>query len=74
MSCRGKCWDNAAVESFFASLKKEPVHHECYATRGEARASILERIEAFYHRVRRQSALGYAAPAEYERTHNPTHR
>ena len=74
MSRRGDCWDNAPMESFFASLKKELVFHEDYATREEARASIFEYIEAFYNRVRRHSALGYVAPAEFERTHNPTHR
>ena len=74
MSRRGDCWDNAPMESFFASLKKELVHHEDYATRAAARASIFEYIEAFYNRVRRHSSLGYVAPAEYERTHNPTHR
>ena len=74
MSRRGDCWDNAPAESFFASLKKELVHHEDYATRTQAKASIFEYIEAFYNRVRRHSALGYVAPAEYERAHNPTHR
>ncbi len=74
MSRRGNCWDNAPVESFFASLKKELVHHEDYATRDEAKASLFEYVEAFYNRVRRHSSLGYVAPAEYERTHNPTHR
>jgi putative transposase len=74
MSRRGDCWDNAPMESFFASLKKELVHHEDYATRDQARASIFEYIEAFYNRVRRHSALGYVAPAEYERTHNQPHR
>jgi putative transposase len=74
MSRRGNCWDNAPMESFFASLKKELVHDENYATRDEARASIFEYIEAFYNRVRRHSTLGYVAPTEYERTHNPTHR
>ena len=74
MSRRGDCWDNAPMESFFASLKKELVHHEDYATRAEARASIFEYIETFYNRVRRHSSLGYVAPDEYERTHNQTHR
>ena len=74
MSRRGNCWDNAPMESFFASLKKELVHDEDYATRDEATASIFESIEAFYNRVRRHSTLGYVAPAEYERMHNPTHR
>jgi putative transposase len=74
MSRRGDCWDNAPMESFFASLKKELVHHEDYATPDQARASIFEYIEAFYNRVRRHSSLGYVAPAEYERTHNQNHR
>ena len=74
MSRRGNCWDNAPIESFFASLKKELVHHEDYATRAEATGSIFEYIEAFYNRVRRHSSLEYVAPVEYERTHNPTHR
>jgi len=74
MSRRGNCWDNAPMESFFASLKKELVHDEDYATREHAKASIFEYIEAFYNRVRRHSTLGYVAPVEYERTHNPTHR
>jgi transposase InsO family protein len=66
MSRRGDCWDNAPMESFFATLKKELVHHESYRTRGGARASVFEYIEAFYNRVRRHSALGYKSPAEYE--------
>jgi len=74
MSRRGDCWDNAVMESFFASLKKELVHGEDYATRDEAKASIFEYIETFYNRVRRHSSLEYVAPAEYERTYNPIHR
>jgi transposase InsO family protein len=68
MSGVGQCWDNAPMESFFASLKKELVHHEDYATRAEARASIFEYIEMFYNRQRRHSTLGYVSPAEYERS------
>jgi putative transposase len=71
MSRVAQCWDNAPVESFFASLKRELVHDEHYTTRGQARASIFEYVEAFYNRVRRHSALGYVSPAEFERTHNP---
>ena len=74
MSRRGNCWDNAPAESFFASLKKELIHGENYATREEARASIFEYVEVFYNRVRRHSSLGYLAPTEFERTHNLTHR
>jgi len=66
MSRRGDCWDNAPMESFFASLKKELVHDEDYATRDEARASIFEYIETFYNRVRRHSTLGYLSPVNYE--------
>lgn len=66
MSRRGDCWDNAPMESFFASLKKELIHHENYQTRAEARASVFEYIEVFYNRVRRHSALGYLSPVEYE--------
>jgi transposase InsO family protein len=62
------------VEGTDGSFKKELVHHEDYATRDEARASIFEYIEAFYNRVRRHSSLGYVAPAEYERTHNRNRR
>ena len=62
----GQCWDNAPMESFFASLKKELVHQEDYLTRAEARASIFEYIEMFYNNQRRHSSLGYVSPAEYE--------
>ena len=74
MSRKGDCWDNAPMESFFASLKKELVHREDYATREQAKASIFESIEVFDNRIRRHSSLGYVAPAEYERTHNRPHR
>ena len=73
MSRVAQCWDNAPVESFFASLKREPVHDEHYTTREQARASIFEYVEAFYNRVRRHSALGHVSPAEFERSHNPNH-
>lgn len=67
MSRRANCWDNAPMESFFATLKKELVHDKDYQTRHEAKASLFEYIEVFYNRVRRHSALGYKSPAEYER-------
>jgi len=66
MSRVGQCWDNAPMESFFATLKKELVHHEDYQSRAEARASIVEYIETFYNPKRRHSALGYLSPAEFE--------
>jgi putative transposase len=73
MSRVAQCWDNAPVESFFASLKRELVHDERYTTREQATASIFEYVEAFYNRVRRHSSLRFLSPAEFERTHNPKH-
>jgi transposase InsO family protein len=66
MSRKGNCWDNAPMESFFATLKKEIVHSEDYLTRAEARQSIFEYIEVFYNRVRRHSALNYLSPVNFE--------
>jgi putative transposase len=66
MSRRANCWDNAPMESFFASLKKELIHGETFATREQAKARIFEYIEVFFNRVRRHSSLGYKSPAEYE--------
>jgi transposase InsO family protein len=66
MSNKGDCWDNAAMESFWATLKTELVHHEHYATRAEARASIFEYVEAFYNRKRLHSSLGYKSPEAFE--------
>jgi len=68
MSRRADCWDNAPMESFFASLKKELVHGADFATRAEARAAIVEYIEVFYNNQRRHSSLGYVSPAAYEHT------
>jgi putative transposase len=65
MSRKGNCWDNAPMESFFATLKKELVHHEHYRTHAEARHSLFEYIEVFYNRVRSHSALSYKSPAQF---------
>src|SRR5690349_15388787 len=64
MSRKGSCLDNAPMESFFASLKKEHVHHVHVRTRAEARAAVLEYVEIFSNRQRLRSALGYRTPAE----------
>ena len=66
MSGKGDCWDNAAMESFFATLKTELVNHEDYATREQARASVFEYIEVFYNRKRLHSSLGYLSPEQFE--------
>ena len=65
-SRRGNCWDNAPMESFFASLKKDLVFRESFATRAVAERSIFEYVEVFYNRVRLHSSLGYVAPATFE--------
>lgn len=65
MSRKGNCWDNAAMESFFNSLKNERVHHQRYGSRESAKRDIFDYIEGFYNRRRRHSTLGYASPAEY---------
>lgn len=70
MSGKGDCWDNAAMESFWATLKTELVHHEQYATHEQARASIFEYLEVFYNRKRMHSTLGYLSPESFEASLN----
>ena len=70
MSGRGECWDNAVMESLWSTLKTECVHHEQYATRAQARASIFEYIEVFYNRKRLHSSLGYVSPEMLEASLN----
>ena len=65
MSRKGNCWDNACVESFFGTLKRELVYHRHYTTREDATQDIFEYIEVFYNRKRRHSTLGDDSPAEY---------
>ena len=67
MSRKGNCWDNAPVESFFGTLKREHTSFEDYKTREEAKQSVFEWIEVFYNRQRLHSTLGYLSPEEYER-------
>ncbi|MBX9581502.1 MAG: IS3 family transposase [Gemmataceae bacterium] len=73
MSRVAQCWDNAPVESFFGTLKRE-LGVEVFADRGQARAAIFEYLEVFYNRARRHSSLGYVSPDEFERAHNQAHR
>jgi putative transposase len=53
------------MESFWASLKKEQIHHQHYATRAEAKADIFDYIECFYNTIRRHSALGNRSPLDF---------
>jgi transposase InsO family protein len=66
MSRTGDCWDNAAMESFWSTLKRELVDGQNYATHDEARRSIFEYIQVFYNRTRRHSAIGYVSPEQFE--------
>jgi putative transposase len=68
MSRSGDCWDNAAMESFFSTLKIERTNRTNYQTRDEARADVFDYIERFYNLRRRHSTLGYLSPIEYERS------
>lgn len=66
MSRKGNCWDNAAMESFFHSLKTECVNHENFKTRDDAKKIIFDYIEVFYNKQRRHSFLNYMSPENYE--------
>ena len=65
MSNKGNCFDNAMMESFFSSLKKELVYLMTFHSKDQARRSIFEYIEIFYNRQRRHSALNYKSPLAY---------
>ena len=67
MSRSGNVWDNAAMESFFSSLKTERTTTKIYRTRDEARADVFDYIERFYNTTRRHSTIGYLSPVEFER-------
>jgi putative transposase len=66
MSRSGNVWDNAAMESFFSSLKTERIRRKTYRTRDEARADVFDYIERFYNPKRRHSTIGYLSPMEFE--------
>jgi len=66
MSRAGNVWDNAAMESFFSSLKTERTERKTYRTRDEARADVFDYIERFYNPKRRHSTIGYLSPIEFE--------
>ena len=66
MSRSGNVWDNAAMESFFSSLKTERTARKTYRTRAEAKADVFDYIECFYNPKRRHSTIGYLSPMEFE--------
>jgi putative transposase len=67
MSRSGNVWDNAAMESFFSSLKTERTARKVYRTRNQARADVFDYIELIYNPQRRHSTIGYLSPMEFER-------
>jgi putative transposase len=67
MSRSGNVWDNAAMESFFSTLKTERTARKVYRTRDQARADVFDYIERFYNPQRRHSTIGYLSPMEFER-------
>ena len=67
MSRSGNVWDNAAMESFFSSLKTERTARKTYRSRSEAKADVFDYIERFYNPKRRHSTLGYLSPIAFER-------
>lgn len=66
MSRSGNVWDNAAMESFFSSLKTERIGKKVYRTRAQAKADVFDYIECFYNPTRRHSTLGYLSPIDFE--------
>jgi transposase InsO family protein len=72
MSRKGDCWDNAPVESFFATLKTELVSefNGCFQSRQQARQEVGHYIESYYNHYRRHSALGYLSPVNFEKQHS----
>ena len=67
MSRSGNVWDNAAMESFFSSLKIERIRRRIYRTRDDARADVFDYIERFYNPTRRHSTIGYVSPVDFEK-------
>src|SRR5262249_610553 len=66
MSRSGNVSDNAAIDSFFSSLKTERTARKVYRTREEAKADVFDYIERFYNPKRRPSTIGYLSPMEFE--------
>ena len=66
MSRSGNVWHNAAMESFFSSLKTERTARKTYRTRDQAKADVFDYIERFYNPKRRHSTIGYLSPVVVE--------
>jgi len=66
MGAKATCYDNAVLESFFSTLKKELIYREKYFNLEDLQMSLFELIEIFYNRERKHSTLGYLSPFEFE--------
>lgn len=66
MSRKGNCWDNAVMERFFGTLKRDCTSRARFATHEAARSALFEYIEVYYNRVRKHSTLGYLSPVQFE--------
>ena len=70
MSHKGNCYDNAAMESFWSTLKLELVYRREFQTRAHAQSEIFDYIEVFYNRQRSHSTLHYLSPVDFELLNN----
>lgn len=67
MSRRGDCWDNAAMENFFSTMKTERLSRKVYRTRDDTRMDIFDYIERFYKQQRKHSTLNLLSPVQFEK-------
>ena len=70
MSRKANCYDNAAMEAFWSTLKLELIYRRDFAAIGQLRQALFDYIEVFYNRQRLHSALGYQTPAGFEHNQN----
>jgi transposase InsO family protein len=66
MSGRGNCWDNAAMESFFSTMKAAQLSRKQYRNRDDPQADVFDYIERFYNPRRRHRTIGYIIPVQFE--------
>lgn len=67
MSAAGNCYDNAAIEAFFSTLKRDLIHRQIWCSQEQLRLALFDYLENFYNRSRLHSALGYRSPAQFEK-------
>ncbi|MDB5243534.1 MAG: integrase core domain protein [Spirosoma sp.] len=66
MSRRANAWNNAAMESFFKTLKVDRIYKRCYGTREQAKLDIVDWIEGFHSRQHHHTFIRYRTPVEVE--------